>query len=384
MNAHPTRIFSRRFYRSSPLAAILVSGLWLLSTGTAAAVLPQERPPSSEPAREFPGENWERITDIAAAGYSAEGLDKVREYIRTIDTTGLMVVIGGRVLFEYGDLEQLSYLASVRKSILSILYGKYVTDGTIRLTATLEELGITDIGGLLTVEKTATVDHLITARSGIYHPASNSGDSTASAPPRGSQQPGDYFLYNNWDFNCAGYIFEYLTHQTIYDALERDLALPLAMQDFDRLSQHKSGDLRRSRYPAYHIWLSTRDMARVGYLMLRGGEWNGRQVVPSAWIRKITRIKTPVEEMNPEPFREGHFGYGYMWWIWDGPEAVGPYAGAYTASGAYGQYITVLSALDMVIAHKTAVPPRDRQVSRSQYEGIIARLIAALLPARSR
>ncbi len=377
MNACQTRFFSLGSRSVSASVMILALGILVLSAGTAFAGPRQEISKASEPTPVFPGERWDRIADPSSVRYSAQGLDKAREYVQTIDTTGLMVVVGGKVLFEYGDLEQLSYLASVRKSVLSILYGKYVTDGTIRLTATLEELGITDIEGLLPVEKNATVDHLITARSGIYHPASNSGDSTASAPPRGSQQPGDYFLYNNWDFNCAGFIFEQSTHQTIYDALERDLADPLGMQDFDRLSQRKSGNLRRSKYPAYHIWLSTRDMARIGYLMLRGGEWNGRQVVPSSWVRKISRIKTPVEEMNPEPFRKGHFGYGYMWWIWDGPEAVGPYEGAYTASGAYGQYITVLPALDMVIAHKTAVPPRNRQVNRIQYEGIIDRLIAA-------
>ncbi|MFC2158657.1 hypothetical protein ACFLT9_12545 [Acidobacteriota bacterium] len=132
----------------------------------------------------FPADTWERIQDPASVGYSTEGLKKVREQLHTMDTTGLLVVVGGKVLFEYGDLEQLSYLASVRKSILSILYGKYVGDGTIRLNMTLEELGIDDIQGLLPIEKKATIDHLITARSGIYHPASNAGDSTASAPAR--------------------------------------------------------------------------------------------------------------------------------------------------------------------------------------------------------
>jgi CubicO group peptidase (beta-lactamase class C family) len=349
--------------------------LLLLCTG-----VPQAVPEKTEAAGTdfvYPGDTWLRIEDPASVGYSQAGLDQVTGYVKTLDTTGLLVVVGGKVLYEYGDLEQLSYLASVRKSLLSILYGKYVADRTILLNTTLEQLGITDIDGLLPVEKKATIDHLITARSGIYHPASNGGDSTASAPPRGSQEPGRYFLYNNWDFNCAGYIFEKLTHQTIYDALERDLALPLNMQDFDRLAQRKSGNLTRSHYPAYHIWLSTRDMARIGYLMLRHGKWDGRQVVPEYWIKKITRVKTRVENMNPEPYRKGDFGYGCMWWVWDGANAVGPYEGGYTASGAYGQFITVLPALDMALAHKTAVPPRNRQTLMRQFRGIIERLIAA-------
>jgi len=382
MNSVRLSNFFRSF--SSLLAAAVVLAVLLpaLPGCAASAQVAWEESVSSDVSFVYPGETWERIKDPSSAGYSAKGLEKVLEYVKTLDTTGLMVVVGGKVLFEYGDLKQLSYLASVRKSILSILYGKYVTDGTIRLNTTLEELGITDHGGLLPVEQKATIDHLITARSGIYHPASNAGDSTASAPPRGSQQPGEYFLYNNWDFNCAGTIFEMLTRQVIYDVLECDLAVPLGMQDFDRLRQRKSGNLKRSRFPAYHIWLSTRDMARIGHLMLREGEWAGRQIVPKAWVRKISRIKTPLEKMNPEPYRKGNFGYGYMWWIWDGPMAIGPYKGAYAARGAYGQYITVLPALDMVIAHKTAVPPRKRSVRMNQYMGIIERLIAARTVSR--
>jgi len=364
-------------HKSLALPLILIVLLLALSGWASHPSGLQEQAGATEPAYIFPGKSWERIADPATAGYSAEGLEQVIEYTKTLDTTGLLVIVGGKAHLKYGNLEELSYLASVRKSILSILYGKYVTDGTIRLNTTLEELGITDHGGLLEVEKKAKIDHLITARSGIYHPASNSGDSTADAPPRGSQKPGEYFLYNNWDFNCAGYLFEKLTHQIIYDALERDLAIPINMQDFDRLRQHKSGNLTRSLYPAYHIWLSTRDMARIGYLMLRKGNWDGRQVVPRSWVRKICRAKTPLEEMNPAPYKKGTHGYGYMWWVWDGPQAVGSYKGAYTASGAYGQFITVFPALDMVIAHKTAVPPRKRQVRMSQYKGIIERLIAA-------
>jgi CubicO group peptidase (beta-lactamase class C family) len=327
----------------------------------------------------FPGKEWERYEKAEDAGYSTEKLEAMRSYVvEESNTTGLFIVVGGKVLAEYGDVEELSYLASVRKSILAMLYGKYVENGKVSLEKTLEELNIDDNGGLLPIEKQATVHHLITARSGIYHPASNSGDNSADAPERGSQQPGEYMLYNNWDFNAAGAIFEMLTGMNIYDALERDLARPLEMQDFDRWAQRKSGNLERSRYPAYHIWLSTRDMARIGYLMLRQGNWNGKQVVSKQWAKRIASVVTPLEQMNPERLRDNEFAYGYMWWVWDGPEAQGPYEGAYTARGAWGQYITVLPALDTVIAHKTKSTYR-RRTSWEMYEGILERVIDARL-----
>lgn len=45
---------------------------------------------------------------------------------------------------------------------------------------------------------------------------------------------------------------------------------------------------------------STRDMARVGYVMLRNGRWKDQQIVPEAWARRIVSVVTPVTQMNPE------------------------------------------------------------------------------------
>jgi CubicO group peptidase (beta-lactamase class C family) len=304
----------------------------------------------------FPGASWEYVAprEVAAYGWSQEALRKTSEYIRDeSNTTGLVVIDRGRMVYRYGDIEELSYVASVRKSILAMLYGYWVENGTIKLDTTLEQLNIDDIGGLLPIEKRATIDHVITARSGVYHPASYSGDDLAQAPPRGSQKPGGYMLYSNWDFNVAGFIFEQLTKRNIYDELQAQLAIPLEFEDWDRSVQEKAGDLTISKYPAYPIIVSTRDMARIGYLMLREGNWNGRQIVSKDWTRKIVSVVTPVSEMNPSRRRDGYYGYGYMWWLWDGPKAVGPFQGAYSANGAVGQWIAVFPAIDLVVAHKT-------------------------------
>ncbi len=337
----------------------------------------------------FPGADWERIAKPESAGFSTARLEALRGWLSSIDTTAVFVAVGGRVLFEYGDVKHLSYLASVRKSVLAMLYGKYVENGTIKLDTTLKELQFTDVGGLLPRELEATVEDLITARSGVYHPASNAGDSTDSAPPRGSQAPGTYYLYNNWDFNAAGAVFEKLTGRDIYDAVESDLARPIGMQDFDREAQRKSGDPTRSQHMAYHMFFSVRDMARIGLLMSRGGNWNGQQVVPRAWAQKIRSLVTPMNEMNPPGYRAlgsgQRWGYGYMWWVWDAPNSPGPFSGAYTGMGAGGQFITVLPELDMVVAHKTdtsQVSPhgpgqRRRSVTGREYDAILRLLISA-------
>ncbi|MDA1095461.1 MAG: serine hydrolase [Acidobacteria bacterium] len=327
----------------------------------------------------FPGDTWDYVAveNLAVHGWSPEKLREATTYIRDeSNTTGLVVVDNGRVVFRYGDIEELSYVASVRKSILSMLYGYWVENGTIKLDTTLEQLYFDDIGGLLPIEKQATIQHLITARSGVYHPASYSGDDLAKSPSRGSQKPGSYMLYSNWDFNAAGAVFEQLTGRNIYDELQAQLAIPLQFEDWDRSAQHKEGNLTISKYPAYPIWISTRDMARIGYCMLHEGNWNGKPIISRDWARRIIGVVTPLDQMNPVERRDGYFGYGHMWWVWDGPRAVGPFKGAYSAVGAVGQWIAVFPSINLVVALKTN-NIYERTTGRQSWQRILELVLEA-------
>jgi CubicO group peptidase (beta-lactamase class C family) len=374
---------SLRLGARSPGLSRLRHGATLLALALSAACTTQHAAtPAVAPsvangaAAVYPGAEWARIERPEDAGWSRAGLDSVRAKLATLPSTGFVAIVGGRELMEYGDLRTVSYLASVRKSVLSMVMGNYVRSGKIRLDKTLAEIGIDDIGGLTAAEKEATIRDLLTARSGVYHPASNPGDNLADAPPRGSQKHGTYQLYSNWDFNALGTVFERETGRNIYDAVESDLARPIGMQDFDRAAQQKSGDTTRSVHLAYHMFFSTRDMARIGYLMLREGNWAGRQVVPRDWVHESTQAVTPVNEMHPDVHRKGPFGYGYLWWVWDGPWNAGPYRGAYSGLGAVGQHITVLPALDLVVAHKT-VPSDKGAVSHAQFLEVLDILVKA-------
>ena len=125
-----------RLRNPSPCFAALTALALLSGTGCA-----------TSPKRTFPGTNWE----YNKAGLPPRVVRKVDAFVRTLDTTGLMVVEHGKVVYEYGDVAEVSYIASVRKSVLSMLYGPYVADGTIHLDATLKDLGMSDVGGLLPI-----------------------------------------------------------------------------------------------------------------------------------------------------------------------------------------------------------------------------------------
>lgn len=298
---------------------------------------------------------------------------KVRDYHRYIidstAVTGLVIVQDGEIVFEYGDIAENSYIASCRKSVLAMLYGKYVEDGTIDLDKTIKSLNIDDVEGVLPVEQQATIQDLISARSGIYHPEGYPGGMQQFAPERGSVTPGEYWLYSNWDFNVAGFVFEKETGKNIYDQVEAQLAIPLGMEDWDRSLQEKQGDTTISKYLAYPMWFSTRDMAKIGQLMLNKGSWNGKQLVSENWIQEMLKQRTTYEEINENVpvFRDSgvNFGYGYMWWLFENMEDP-RIENAYAALGAMGQAIAVYPEINVVVAYKTKAAYRRSNSSQTR------------------
>ncbi|MDE8589366.1 serine hydrolase domain-containing protein [Arthrobacter sp. NQ4] len=268
------------------------------------------------------------------------------------NTSSLLVLQDGRTVVELGDTTRASYVASVRKSLLSILFGIQVDAGTVSLDATLGELGVDDVGGLLPLEKTARLRDLLTSRSGVYHPPSSPGSDEDAFPPRGTKAPGQYFVYNNWDFNAAGAIFEKASGLTVFDAFEKFLAGPLGFDDYDPTRQRMLGDAQKSAFPAYHFFLSARDLAKIGLLMAGGGQWEGRQLVPREWARDSVATQVRRADMAPAT-GFGTCDYGYLWWL---PREPGPqWEGSFLAAGNYGQFLLVLPAIRSVIVHRRFV-----------------------------
>jgi len=331
------------------------------------------------------GEPWERWPSPEAAGCSVSGLDAALEEARRLGTTGLMVVKGGKVLLEHGDIEARGYMAAGRYSLVAMVFGKPVRDGTIDLDMTLADMGIDDRGGLLPREKKATIRDLLTFRSGVYHP-SEFGE-PRDAPPRGSVEPGSRFhVENSWDGLALMPVFELLSERTLFQAVGEDLGYPLGLQDFNWRRQNPGHERTRSNLTVYNFYVSTRDVARFGQLMLQKGEWKGQQLIPREWVDEMTTIVTPVAEVFPEEYRSRGMGYGYMWWVWEDPDPEGPFAGAYTYTGSYGQYLTVLPKLDMVVAHQVFAGwfgPPDVDISWDEYKGILDRIVAAAVGPRA-
>ena len=341
-------------FRRLFLATVLVGGLAALPSFRGALA------DAAPPVDVYPGESWVQAETPDAVGWSQRKLDKARHFSRKIGSTAVMIVQHGVVVHAWGDTIGKSEAYSVRKSLLSALIGIAVGKGRIDLTQTLAALEITDNPPLTAAERQATVADLITARSGVYHPALyETARMAAARPARGSHRPGTYFYYNNWDFNALGTIYEKQTGERVFDAVETHLAVPLQMEDFQaRDGQYVTG--AASKHPAYPMRLSARDLARFGLLYLRNGRWKDRQVVPAAWVAESTAIHSAT--------RRGH-GYGYMWWASDGEDCF-PHAHltgrCFYASGNYGQYVIVIPDRDLVIVHRVDTDISRAHPSRAQ------------------
>jgi acyl-homoserine-lactone acylase len=291
----------------------------------------------------YPAETWMRYARPEEAGWSSDGIAEAMAFADSIGSAAFMLVHDGVVVATFGDYARRYQLHSVRKSLLSGLFGPYVAEGRIDLESTLADLGIDDREPLSPTEKTATVRDLLRARSGVYHPAAYwSSGMASSRPERGSHEPGAFWYYNNWDFNTLGEIFRRRTGEDLFDAFARRIADPLRMEDFRRRDGYYHFEREHSNFPAYPFRMSARDMARFGLLFEREGQWEGKEIIPASWIRESTRSHSGVD-------RPGLDGYGYMWSVLGGE--LSEYGG-YTAIGVGTQTITVIPDLDLVFVHR--------------------------------
>jgi CubicO group peptidase (beta-lactamase class C family) len=293
------------------------------------------------------------------------------------NVTAAQICHAGQTIIEIGDVARPIDVHSMRKSIISALVGQAYDRCEIDLRATLCELGIDDTPALTEREKTATVEDLLAARSGVYLPVDDGG--ALGRPSRGSHPPGTFWCYNNWDFNALGNAYERSTGRSIFVAFGHELAAPLGMTDWDSY-QHGSYRYRAdilggtTRYPNYKFQVSARDIGRIGQLYLDKGVCNGRQLLSPEWIARSTRA---ISRTN---YPAGLLGmYGYCWWIAGPSEELsrtGIADGAYSSIGFGGNFMTVLPGLDTVITILTG--PGATPLTDDEYRAVVADLCAAL------
>jgi CubicO group peptidase (beta-lactamase class C family) len=314
---------------------------------------------------------WEEAICPEEFGWLSAKLNGLIPELEKFGTDALMVITDGKVIFEYGSTTNIIRSHSMRKSLLSALYGIYTANGKIDTNATLEQLEITESTSMTSQEKQATVLDLLKARSGVYIPAAAEAPSMRKArPQRGRHKPGTFWYYNNWDFNVLGTIFRQETSQDIYQAFEKHIAVPIGMQDFILDRQAYNYEKKYSEHPAYPFIVSARDMAKFGQLFLQQGRWNDNQIIPEDWITASTASYSQTQ-------RSG-IGYGYMWWVLT-EDAHGLKKGCYFADGYGGQRLYVIPHINSVVVHRIniKVPGTNVIFSELAPNAVIKRIMKA-------
>lgn len=141
-------------------------------------------------------------------------------------------------------------------------------------------------------------------------------------------KPGTQFVYDSPGMHILSGILQKATGMTELEFARQNLFAPLGIQDVVW-----PADAQGYTHGWGDIHLMPRDAAKIGYLWLYGGKWDGKQLISADWVRAAsqTQIKTGQED-----------GYSYGWWIAED-------SGTISAAGRGGQYIKVTPAFNAVV-----------------------------------
>lgn len=252
----------------------------------------------------------------------------------------------GNVAF---DATKLHDLRSVSKSIVALLTGIAVGHGWITGIDQPVFGFFPEYADLRTPAKeTITIRHLLTMSAGLlwdeslpYSDRRNSetGMNNAADPARFVleqpmvSEPGRNYNYSGGSAELLAAILQKVSGKRI-DVLSRDdLFAPLGITQFEWVEWHDHPVV------ASGLRLRPRDLARIGQMVLDGGRWQGRQIVPADWI---------AQSIAPQINGQSAFFYGYQWWLgrslWHGRQV--DWAAGF---GEGGQRVYVIPALDIVV-----------------------------------
>lgn len=151
--------------------------------------------------------------------------------------------------------------------------------------------------------------------------------------------PGTKFLYNTLATYMLSGIVQKVTGQSLINYLEPRLFKPLGIKGVDW-----EYDSKGINTGGWGIRVKTEDMAKLGLTYLQGGKFNGKQIIPNAWVKEATQKhidQNPEASQAKKDSSDWLQGYGYQFWRCRN--------GAFRADGAYGQYIVMMPEQDAVV-----------------------------------
>jgi len=310
---------------------------------------------------------FERAPRPLPASYEYQGQQRdVQAFLDQTWTTGLVVLVDGRIAFEQyyrGNSQSTRTISwSVAKSFVSALVGIALAEGHIRdimqpVTDYLPALRGSGYDGV-------PIKHVLQMSSGVRFDEDyadfNSDinrmgralalgtpldEFVASLAPQ--RPPGTYHHYVSMDTQVLAMVLRQATGESLSSYLQSRLWQPLGMESGAYWLVDGAG--MEMAFGGLNAVL--RDYARFGQLYLQQGRWEGQQLVPAQWVADSVTPDAPHLQPGPgNPASDWVMGYGYQWWIPDPPQ------GDFMAIGVYNQFVYVDPARAVVIAKSSAYP----------------------------
>jgi CubicO group peptidase (beta-lactamase class C family) len=325
---------------TNSLVAILLAVSALLCAPLASA---------QQATQPWPTRGW-ATSSPEEQGMSSERLARLVDFGARNEMDSVLVTRHGRIVLEAAyapfraGLKHRIY--SVTKSVVSTLVGMALADGLLDSTdrRVVDFFADRTIASLDDAKKAITVQQLLDMTSGLTWQEGLSGAAESYiAMTRTSdwQQfildqpmasaPGTRFYYSSGNSHLLSAILSKVTGRSALDYAREKLFGPLGIDDvlWQADPQGISGG-------GAGLYLQPRDMAKIGYLWLRGGVWEGKQILPAAWIEGVRAADVDMRESWASDMR-----YGRQFWAL-------PLRDAFMAVGYHRQLIVVMPKFDIV------------------------------------
>ncbi len=293
-----------------------------------------------------------------------------------------LVLSGGRIVAEWGDTSRCDMTFSIAKSYLAILAGLAVDDGLIEDID--QAVGATVAGPWFQSAHNAPITwrHLLQQSSEwqgeIWGKSDQvdhnrqiglNADNSRKGHRRELRAPGTYYEYNDVRVNLLSYCLLQRFGRPLPEVLRERIMDPIgASREWQWHGYENSwidiGGRRVQSVSGGAHWgggmfISARDHARLGLLVARGGNWQGRQLLSRSWI---------ADMLSPSPTNPS---YGFLWWLnRGGARYRSAPASSVFALGAGGNIIWIDPEHDLVAVM--------RWIDGTAVDGFLSRLLAAV------
>jgi CubicO group peptidase (beta-lactamase class C family) len=346
------------FLRNATIALLFVGAQCFAGCNASAA-----EPNGTSSPEIWPTKAWQ-VSSPEEQGMDSASLARLIESVGTYKQDSLMIVRHGKIVAEayYAPyVAGVSHdLRSVTKSIVSTLTAIELQHGLLDSVdhPVLDLFPDKQIANIDDNKKAMTVQSLLDMTSGIdWQEKAYTPDETIMrmyrSPDRTefvlsqpmSSAPGTAFYYNSGNPYVLSALITKKTGQSAFDFAKKELFEPLGIKS----AKWGTVDAQGVTDGEAGLSLAPHDMARIGYLYLHNGMWDGKQIIPSSWVdrAKVGSVSATFG-----------FHYANLWWSL-------PEKDAYMARGRHSQLILVLPKLD-VVAVMTGILGDDEYYSASR------------------